>query len=124
MILLFWFICLVPPLRLLLSMCTSLSCYYAPTIEDLKVALDKYHFCGILALSPMDSSGLAYEAIDLFRNKFGNSGLVIYHGWDFRFEISAPRALKCQADALLIGAMEDSKFFPISFDSVEVKERG
>ena len=93
----------------LLTLASSLSVYYAESLEDVNEALEKHSYSGLLAMSPMSASGTAAQAIAAFREAHPGA-LTIYHGWDHRIEISGPKALEYEADALLVGGVNTNDF--------------
>jgi hypothetical protein len=106
----------------LLAGCSSLDCWYAPTLADVKLALMQHRFSGILARSPQNGSGQAYQAIEAYRRR--NDGLVIYEATDYRWEIVAPRALEIRADILLAGGGPVGELTQFFLAGLAMKRRG
>ena len=52
------------------------------------------------------------------------SGLAIYHGWDYRIEVSGPYAIDCGADVLLLGGVDTNEFLRFLFHCLNEKRSG
>lgn len=106
----------------LISAVSTLPTYWAPTVAHVTLAMLSHSPCGILAQSPLKSSGAAYEAIRRFRLK--SSGLVIYNSWDYRMEVAAPRALRARADLLLVGGAPPHEMMAFILTGLDLKRTG
>ncbi len=112
-----------PGLANLLLELSSLSCVYVTTLAEATDALTRHQLCGLVALSPPDESGTAAQAIRAFRKRFP-AGLTVYHGWDYRLEVSGPRALACAADALIVGGADVNGMLRFLFTLLQRKADG
>lgn len=106
----------------LLTGCSSIDCWYAPTLAEVKLAVLQHRFCGILARSPQNGSGQAYQAIEMYRRR--NDGLVIYEATDYRWHVVAPRALEIRADLLLAGGGPTGELTAFFVSGLAMKRRG
>lgn len=75
-------------------------------------SLKERKYAALIAMSPEKESGDAGRAIEAFRSQNPNA-LTVYHGWDYRLSITGSKALKCRADAIMVGgvAVSDMIFF-------------
>lgn len=69
--------------------------------------LKERKYAVLIAMSPEKEPGAAGQAIEAFRAENPNS-LTVYHGWDYRLAVTGPRALKCRADAIMVGGVAGS----------------
>lgn len=69
--------------------------------------LKERKYAVLIAMSPAKESGAAGQAIEAFRVDNPNA-LTVYHGWDYRLAVTGPRALKCRADAVMVGGVTGS----------------
>jgi hypothetical protein len=107
----------------LINQATPFVADHARTLSEGLAALDRNEYHGVLALSPMSDSGSAVRLIAAFRER-RPKGLCIYHGWDYRVELSGVPAERCGADFLVVGgvmAEELVGFFPVA---VELHRQG
>jgi len=74
--------------------------------------LKERKYAALIAMSPEKESDSAGRAIEAFRSE-NPKALTVYHGWDYRLSITGRRALKCRADAIMVGgvAVSDLIFF-------------
>lgn len=94
----------------------------ACSLADFRAKLTERPYAILIALSPPDASGTAGVAIAEFRAA-NPRGVTVYHGWDYRLAISGPRALACQADALMVGGTLAEELICLLGTMVLVKRR-
>jgi len=103
--------------------CTPFDCCHARNRREALAALDAHDLHALLALSPDDEPGSAGAVIREFRARFPG-GLTIYHGCDYRLEVSGARALECGADVLVAGGMLVSDFLRLLLTTMVMKTEG
>jgi hypothetical protein len=100
-----WLVFMEPPLYAdVLNARTPGSAKHVRTLEEARKAMRETQYDALLALSPRQASGAATTAIKEFRAA-NPAGVSVYHGWDYRLEVSAPKAEACGADVLLLGGL-------------------
>ncbi len=107
----------------LINQATPFAADHAHTLAEALTTLERSRYAAVLALSPMSEPGSAGRLIQAFRER-NPGGLSIYHGWDYRIELSGLPAERCGADFLLVGGVlgeELVAFFPAV---VELHQRG
>ncbi len=107
----------------LISEASSLSTYWAPTASTAISAIGDQPFVGVVALSPISESGQACAVIEAVRAA-NPDALTVYHGWDYRIEISGAVALKCKADVLVLGGIETNELFALLMNALRLKAAG
>jgi hypothetical protein len=85
---------------------------HAPTYAEAKKAMGSSSFDVVFACNPITESGLAIQLLN--EVKAVDPKIVrIYHGWDYRLEISAPNAIACDADLLVVGGMQVKEYYDV-----------
>jgi hypothetical protein len=113
----------MPVYAVLISAHSSLSTHWAKTTQQALEAAATVPLCGVVALSPQDAKGSAGRVIQAVRAR--NPGaLTVYHGWDYRPEVSGRAALACGADLLVVGGLEANELLGLIFTGLKLKGRG
>jgi hypothetical protein len=99
------------------------SATHTATREAALAAVGAGGYDAVLALSPMAAAGTAAAAIREFRAA-SPGGLTVYHGWDYRVEVSGPQGLACGADLLLLGGLLDHEVMVLLTAGVLLKAQG
>ncbi len=107
----------------LINQATPFTADHAGTLAEALASLNRTDYQAVLALSPMSERGSAAQLIAAFRER-NPKALCIYHGWDYRIELSGVPALRCGADFLVVGGVMGEElvgFFPVA---VELHRQG
>lgn len=107
----------------LINRATPFAADHARTLAEALAALGRTGYDAVLALSPICASGSAARLIAAFRER-KPGGLCIYHGWDYRTELSAVPAERCGADFLLVGGVLGEELAAFLPAAVERHRRG
>lgn len=74
------------------------------SLAEFSEQLKQCKYAALIAMPPEKESDAAGRAIEAFRSQNPNA-LTVYHGWDYRLSITGQKALKCRADAIMVGGM-------------------
>jgi hypothetical protein len=91
----------------LLEQVPSWKVVHVSTLAEFFDKLKERKYAVLIAMSPEKESAAARRAIEAFRSEYPDA-LTVYHGWDYRLSVTGPRALKCRADAVMVGGVTGS----------------
>lgn len=84
--------------------------------------LKERKYAALIAMPPEKGSEAAGEAIEAFRAK-NPTALTVYYGLDYRLKVTGSLALRCGADAIMVGGVESSSMIYFLGTALLLKSR-
>ncbi len=92
-------------------------------LETVKTAIDNAEYDVLIAISPLAENGVASKAIKYAQEK-RPAMTTIYHGWDYRTEVSGKWAAQCGANGMIVGGMAPLDIFQYCTSIIYTKRMG
>lgn len=112
-----------PAYAVLIARQSSLPTYWVRNAADALTALATRSFVGIVALSPSAEPGAAGRVIATARVRSPDL-LTVYHGCDYRVEVSAKPALRCGADLMIVGGVDSNQLMQFIMTGLKTRAGG
>lgn len=113
----------IPAFAVLVSELSSLPTFWARTSAEALAAVVSRPFAAVLSLSPTKEPGTARTVIEAVRSR-NPDALTIYHGRDYRLEVSGEEALRCKADLVMLGGVDTNDFMAFVMTGLQLRASG